>query len=274
MALLVGWVLLWVDRPEGPSIPLLALGCLAFTLVLALIATLQNRLQAHWRQRQIEALLLSGLSHDLRTPISAVRAAAQALDTPNLGPEQQRQLARAIVRESRRLQLRVDNLLETGQLGASRGAFESATVDLSGLLRALVAEIEPTISELGGTLEADIELDVMTQADPRMLRLLVHNLLDNAICYADGPPRIAVTLSRTDGEARLIIRDEGTGFRPRDASRLFKRFHSPNDRRSGVGLGLSLARAIARGHRGDVQLHSVGPGLGATATVRLPALER
>lgn len=274
VALLVGWVLLWVDRPGGPSIPLLTLGCVAFTLVLAVLATLLNRVHAHWRLRQMEALLLAGVSHDLRTPISAVRAAAQALDSDLLTAKQQRELVRAIVRESRRLGLRVDNLLETGRWDVERGAVQTEPMDLSSLLPAVLNEAEPTISDLGGSLEADLDQEAYVVGDPRLLRLLVDNLVDNAIHYSQGAPEISVSLRRENGLVVLRIQDSGIGFPKRAAPALFKRFHRGRSRRSGAGLGLALSRAIARGHGGEVALRSNGPGLGAIAELRLPEAGR
>lgn len=271
VALLVGWVLLWVHRPSGPSIPLLTLGCVAFTLVLALLATLQNRLRAHWRQRQLEALLLAGVSHDLRTPISAVRAAAQALGTERLDTEQKRRLIRAIVRETRRLALRVDNLLETGRLDADRAAFNTEVVDISELLRAMLCEAELAILDLGGTLHADVAEGMSVHGDPRMLRLLIDNLLDNAMLHTEDPPEIVVTGWLEDRRVMVRIEDRGLGFAAEDAPELFTRFRHGRNRRSGVGLGLALARGIARGHRGDVTLRSPGPGRGAQAEFSLPA---
>ena len=271
VALLVGWVLLWISRPEGPSIALLTLGCLAFTLVLALLATLQNRLQAQWRQRHLEALLLAGVSHDLRTPISAVRAAAQALGTTPLDPDQRRKLIGAIVRETRRLALRVDNLLETGRLDVERGAFHAELVDLTGLLRTVLSEAEHVVVDLGGNLQAEIDEGLRVEGDHRMLRLLIDNLVDNAILHTEGAPEISVNASLEQHAVVIRIRDRGVGFAEEAAPELFTRFHHGHSRRSGAGLGLALARAIARGHRGSVRLESPGPGQGAVAEVRLPA---
>jgi signal transduction histidine kinase len=271
LALLVGWVLLWVSPPESPSIPLLTLGCIAFAVVLAVLATLQLRLYAHWRQRQVEAILLAGVSHDLRTPISAARAAAQALDSDRLEPEEQRQLVRAIVHETRRLELRVDNLLETGRLDVEQRRLRFDRLDFSSLIDRLVEGARPTIDQVDGSLETRVESEIWVQGDHRMLSLVVNNLLDNAMIHSDAAPRITVTLSFENGDAVLRVLDHGVGFETELAPLLFQRFHGGRGRTSGAGLGLALSRAIARGHGGDVQLESKGPGRGALAELRLPA---
>ena len=101
--------------------------------VLALLATVQNRLSAYWRLRQAEADYLAGMSHNLRTPVSAIRAAAQALESQDLPPAQRQELLNAIISETRRLALRIDNVLETGRLDVERKAFQASKVDLTAL---------------------------------------------------------------------------------------------------------------------------------------------
>ena len=91
------------------NLAFLILGTVAFTAIAAVLLTLQNRLHAHWRLRAAEATFLTGISHSLRTPISGIRAAAQALASADLDEAQRARLIDAIVRETRRLGLRVDN---------------------------------------------------------------------------------------------------------------------------------------------------------------------
>jgi signal transduction histidine kinase len=270
VALLVGWVLLWVNRPGGPSMPLLVLGCLAFTLVLVMFGLFQQRLWAHWRLRQAEAAYLAGVSHNMRTPISAIRAAAQTLQGQNLKDTQREHLLHAIVHETRRLGLRVDNVLETGRLEVERQAFHEVPINLTELLKSKAGEVRGLIEIRHGTLETQLANSVWVTGDDHALRLLVDNLIDNALNYADGAPHLSLSLIDKLGFALIRIEDQGLGFNPRDSERLFRRFSRGETGRSGSGLGLSLALAIARGHGGEIHLHSDGPGEGAVAEVWLP----
>ena len=101
VALLVGWVLLWLRQPGTVSIVMLTLGSVAFAAVLTSLIVLWTRLRDQFRLRQAEAAFLTGVSHNLRTPISAIRVAAQALQAPGIGPENQERLTQAIVSETR-----------------------------------------------------------------------------------------------------------------------------------------------------------------------------
>ncbi len=269
-ALLVGWVLLWVNRPGGANIPLLTIGCVAFTLVIAVIVTLHNRLTAHWRLRQAEALFLTGVSHSLRTPIGAIRAAAQLLERGDLERERYDRLVRAIIQETRRLALRVDNVLETGRLEVERAAFGGEAVDVGALVQAVADELQPVIDNRDGTLQVSVDGHAPVLGDPRALRLMLDNLVDNGLNYADAEPHLTITMERRDDFVLVRISDRGLGFPGADAPNLFRRSFRGDTRQGGTGLGLPLARAIARGHGGELHLHSDGPKKGAVAEIWLP----
>ena len=273
VCLLVGWVLLWVRQEGQPNITILTLGCVGFALLLTMLFTVQNRLSAYWRMRQAEAAYLAGVSHNLRTPVSAIRAAAQTLQQTELTNEQRARFLDAIVRETRRLALRIDNALETGRLEVERQAFDHTAVALHALLVRCVTEGALLAEGRGGSVLLSSEDELWVRGEDRAIKLLFDNLIDNALKYSDGPPLITVTAELRDTFALVRVVDQGCGFDPRETTRLFRRFGRGETGRTGTGLGLSLAQAIARGHGGDVHLHSDGEGAGATAEVWLPLVQ-
>ena len=268
-ALLVGWILLWIYR-ENTNVALLVLGIVAFSFTLIILAVLQNRLIRHARLRQAEAVFLAGVSHNLRTPIAAIRAAAQALERADLDDEQRGRLRSAIVHQTRRMALRVDNVLETGRIEVERRPFETAPVDLTALVDERVIETRTLVHAKGGEIDAEITEDVVVRGDERALRLLVDNLLDNALKYADGPPLLRITVRREEAFAHLRLVDTGLGFEPALAEHLFERFKQGDHGRGGVGLGLPLSRAIARAHGGELRVSSSGRGTGVTCDLYVP----
>ena len=273
VSLLVGWVLLWVRQEGAPNLPLLVFGCAGFALLLAMLFTVQNRLSAYWRMSQAEAAYLAGVSHNLRTPVSAIRAAAQTLQQTQLEPDQRARFLEAIVRETRRLALRIDNALETGRLEVERQAFDKTVVPLHELLKRGVEETALVADARGGHAALQMDDCLWVRGDDRALKLLIDNLLDNALKYTNEAPLIDVRALRRDGFALVQVRDQGAGFDPRETARLFRRFGRGDVTRPGTGLGLTLAQAIARGHGGDLHLHSEGEGEGALAEVWLPIAE-
>lgn len=270
VALLFGWVLLWLNQAEGPNYTLLIIGCVVFALVLGLLATLQNRLAAHWRLRAAEAAFLAGFSHSFRTPISAIRAAAQALQGPGLTEDDRTRLLASIVRETRRLGLRVDNVLETSRLEVERKAFTKETVALDLLVTRLASEARPVVEGRGGSLSVSVEPGLEVTGDGRALRLMIENLLDNALKFSGDDPFLRVELRAEGDFALVVVSDEGCGFDPEERTFLLKRFRSGDGARAGSGIGLAIARAVARGHGGELHLDSDGPDEGATVEVWLP----
>jgi signal transduction histidine kinase len=111
---------------------------------------------------------------------------------------------------------------------------------------------------------------MMIVGDTRALRLLFENLIDNALRYAEGAPHIEVACTRSADHAVVRITDRGVGFSESEAALIFSGIRRGDTQRRGSGLGLRLSRSIARGHGGEVRLHSTGPHQGATAEVWLP----
>jgi signal transduction histidine kinase len=270
VALLVGWVLMWIRRIDGLSIAMLTLGSTAFALVLAGLFLLLNRLRAQARLRQAEAAFLTGMSHNLRTPISAIRAAAQALQAEGVDVEQRQRLAGAIVSETRRLGLRVANVLEAGRLEVEPLRFAPEALDLVALIERSLSGVQQLIEGRDGSLSFSHPDEVWVQGDHSALSLVIDNLIDNAVTYSDSSPHLEALLEVHDEMVWLGLRDRGIGFDPSTEELLFRRFSRADTGRAGTGLGLALARAIAKGHGGQVHLSSVGLGQGALAELWLP----
>jgi len=277
LALLVGWVLIWVEDPDGPSITWLTLGPIAFSIVFSLLIALFFSLRRSNRLRATEIAFLTGASHNLRTPLTAIRTGLQTLHalagTDHLSAADRERLWTAIQNEASRLELRIESLIEAARLDLEHRPYDRRPIDLVGLVRDVLDELHWAFAAQGGTIDPpDADAPLMVDGDERGLRLLFENLVDNALKYADGPARVAVTCTQSAEHAVVRIRDHGLGFAPNEAAALFDGRRGDTGRR-GSGLGLRLARAIARSHGGEVRLDSAGPRLGATAEVWLPLEE-
>ena len=270
VALLVGWILLWVYQPQRPNIALLTLGCIAFGLVLVLMATVQLRLRSYWQLRQSQAAYLMGMSHTLRTPVASIRAAAQALQNPRITEDQRNQLLHGIVLESRLLGLRIDNVLETGRLEVEKSALLNQPLDFSTLARRSLATPADIAASRGGLLETEVDDELTVRGDARTLRLVIDNILDNAIKYCDDAPSVSVSVRKQDDQVVFEVVDRGIGLAADELNKAFKRFWGGSRSQAGSGLGLWLARAIARGHGGEITLVNNHNGKGCTATFSLP----
>ncbi|MGY1836295.1 ATP-binding protein [Blastococcus sp. SYSU DS0510] len=214
---------------------------------------------------------LATLAHELRNPLAAVRAALDVLALDIAGNP----VLAVLDRQTAALTRMTDDLLD-----AARGMTGRLTVQRHHLdLRALVEQVVADVGSAHGGPARTIDLvlpDTAVPLDGDAVRLgqAVTNLIDNACKYTPADAAVSVRLSADDGNAELQVRDNGPGFDPTVAERLFEPFHrEPDPRRqapSGLGLGLAVVRGITQLHDGTVTAHSDGPGTGATFTMRLP----
>lgn len=272
-ALLVGWVLAWARTDEATNAVFLILGPIAFSGILVSLAGLFWSLRASQRLRVAETTFVTGASHNLRTPLSAIRAAAQTLSSLPVSETDRGLLLDAILQETTRLELRIDNLLETARIDLDQRPYEAGldAVDLGALLRDVLDDARWAFAARAGSsaLSAPDE-PLFVAGDARALRLLFENLVDNALKYSERAPRVTVEVTRDGRRGVVRVTDEGIGFDPATAGDLLVRPATGDVRRRGAGLGLRLARSIARGHGGGLRIASDGPGRGARAEVWLP----
>lgn len=276
VALLIGWVLAWATDEGGPNAVWLTLGPIAFSLVVALLAALFWSLRQSTRLRQAEKAFLTGASHNLRTPLSAMRAALQTLYTTGtrLSEDDRRLLFTALMNEALRLELRVDNLIETARLDLEPRPYDVGPFDLEALVKEVLDESFWAFQARGGsyTIAPSTE-PLVIEGDRKAVKLVLENLIDNALKYSQGPPTVDVTLARSAEHAVVRVRDQGIGFELKDGDTAFSGRRQGDTGYRGSGIGLRLSRTIARAHGGEVRLHSPGPARGATAELWLPMTE-
>lgn len=271
IALLIGWVLMWASDDGGPNAVWLTLGPIAFSFVVALLAALFWSLRHSTRLRQAEIAFLTGASHNLRTPVSAIRAALQTLTTTGtrLAEDDRNLLFTAVLNETNRLELRIDNLIETARLDLEPKPYDVGPFDLSTLVSEVLDEARWAFFARGGSfiIKAPDE-PLVIDGDRRALKLVLENLIDNALKYTDTHPSVEVSVSRSAEHAVVRVKDQGVGFD--HAEEVFSGRRQGDTGFRGSGIGLRLSRTIARAHGGEVRLHSPGKRLGATAEVWLP----
>jgi two-component system sensor histidine kinase KdpD len=235
----------------------------------------------------VKTALLRAVSHDLRSPLTAISAAAEAIALPGVSPREREELAGAILGETRRLSRLVDNLLDLSKLEAGAAeprrewlsvgeVIERALEDLTPLLTP-AAEPGSEVEEFHLSIDRDLPL---VQADPTQLERAFVNVLENARRHSGGHPvsvRARAVRTMTGEGDRLIVRvvDRGPGIPPAQLERVFEPFYRAGTSRGGrrgSGLGLAIARGFLAANGGRLHVESL-PGQGATFVFELP-LER
>jgi two-component system phosphate regulon sensor histidine kinase PhoR len=231
--------------------------------------------------RRLESLrrdFVANASHELRTPIAAVRSATEtlrngAIDDPNASLR----FLDIIERNSQRLQSLVEDMLELSKLEAKEFKLKRDDVDLDRVVPLVVSLFRERAEKKGVRLNAELGEALHVEADARAIEHVLSNLVDNAVKYCPTGSSIRVTARESDGRVDLVVADTGPGIAPEHLARVFERFYRVDAGRSrelgGTGLGLSIVKHMVEAMRGKVAVAST-VGRGSTFTVSLAAAVR
>lgn len=227
-------------------------------------------------QRRVEELrrnFVVNASHELKTPATAISALSGALEVAiRTGSERTPQLVARLGEESDRLVRMVHDLLDLRRL-EEPGVLEAGPVDLAALVHQAAADLSAEARDRRVSVVLDVPDRAMVAGIAEDLRLVVENLLANAVQYTDEGGRVEVRLGRDDGAYVLGVSDSGIGIPQADLPRIFERFYRVDVARSrergGTGLGLSIVRHALERHGGSVRVESL-LGEGSTFTARIP----
>ena len=201
-------------------------------------------------------------SHELKTPLAVARAGLGDLfSDPELAPHHQQRVAEALEHVGRLTDI-TESLLLLSRADAGRLGLAGGCTDAAATVRELVVDFSPLAEERDVKLEAEVCATAPAHAAPWALRMVVMNLLDNAIKYNAEAGRISVVLEAVGGSVMLRVGNTGAGIAPEDAAHVFDRFFRSAHTAEipGSGLGLSLARELARAMGGELALTASRPG--------------
>ncbi len=229
---------------------------------------------------RIEALVrelgdtTNNIAHDLRSPITRIRGLAETTLASNPSNEELHSMGAETIRECDRLVEMVNTMLEIAQIDSGLTAIGDSRVDMVELVKQAVDLFGPVAEDKHQALEfthSGPHLEV--QGSLANLQRMVANLLDNAIKFTPTHGHIRVSLTSPDNHVILQVQDNGIGIEAEKLPHIFERFYRGDASRStaGNGLGLSLAQATARAHKGNIDVKST-PRQGSTFTVTLPLL--
>lgn len=211
------------------------------------------------------------IAHDLRSPLTRIRGVAEVTLTTGRSPKEYEAMAASVIEECDRLLDMINTMLMISKTEAGVDQLSREKIDLAGLVREACELFEPNAEDQRVTLDCDVPGPSQILGDTRMIQRMFSNLLDNAIKYTPSGGSVTVSMADKDDQVMISFKDTGCGISPNDLPRVFERFYRCDQSRSqtGIGLGLSLARAIAKAHGGEITATSV-PNQGSTFTATLP----
>lgn len=282
-AVLPGWEVagFLAEGPTGMSNG--ALFTLSAVLAGGLVAAILvggTMLMREARRSEQEAVqktsFVANVSHEFKTPLTTIRLYSELLEQGRVPDQEKRaDYLRTIGRETQRLSRLVNNVLDFSRLEQGRKRFDRVNLDLAEELSQLLTVHAPRVVEAGLVLNRELPVEpLIVRTDRDALGQILINLLDNACKYALGGGEITVSLaSRSEGGAEVRVADRGPGVPEEHSGRIFEKFHRVDDtlttEKGGAGLGLSIARQLARGLGGDLR-YAQRSGGGAEFVLTLP----
>jgi signal transduction histidine kinase len=266
------------------------IGGLIITFLLFTVVRLQTRGRAEAeataeRLRRSEAELqranqakddfLATLSHELRTPMTAIIGWARLLGEGDLDEDTAATAIDAIQKSSRAQAQLIDDLLDVSRITAGKMLLEPRPIELAPIVAAAIDSVMPAAEAKGVRIERALAPEpLVVNGDAHRIQQVLWNLLSNAVKFTPRDGVVRVTLRAEDGQAVVEVADTGRGIEPAFLPHVFERFRQADSSMTraytGLGLGLAIVRHLVEMHGGKVEAHSEGEGRGATFRVRLP----
>jgi len=227
------------------------------------------------RMAEMRSQFVSSVSHELKTPLTAIRMFAETL---RLGRSKdlktQAEYLDTIVSKSQRLTRLLNNVLDFSKIEQGKRIYRLEPTSLSEIIQASARAMKYPLSQKGFELNVYAEEGLPeVRVDKDALEQAILNLLNNAMKYSGESHEIDLRLQRKDDQALIQVADRGVGIDPREQKRIFEKFYRvpmpENERTVGTGLGLTLVSHIAKAHGGNIEVESA-PGKGSTFSIYLP----
>jgi two-component system sensor histidine kinase KdpD len=245
---------------------------IAIGLAQAQAQQVASRAEAVRRSEELKSVMIDALAHELKTPLTAIEAAADMLQAGRVSQEQRDDLIDVVQQEAQRLRRLMGEAIHLARIEAKRLKLERQAIKVDSLIQRALDSLGQRAGSHPIRLETAGAMPLVF-ADPELIADLIKQLLDNALKYSPPGRPISVSAEELNGLVSIAVRDEGQGLTELEQSRIFEKFYRARRDHAGVqgtGMGLAIAREIAEAHGGAVRVESQ-LGQGSLFTVTLPA---
>lgn len=258
------------------SFKVLAVSVLLIIILITLFYYSLSTIYKQKRLSQIKNDFINNMTHELKTPISTISLACEALDDQSLQIErsQQKMYVGMINDENKRLSLLVDNVLKSAIWDSSNLKLNKEPLDIHTLIEKVAKSFKIQVKKKNGKIHLDLNATTSTfDFDTVHMSNVIYNLLDNANKYSKDTPNILLQTKNTEGELIVSVKDNGIGIPKEHQNKIFDKFYRISTGNvhdvKGFGLGLSYVKRIIDNHHGKIWLESV-VGSGTTISFSIP----
>jgi len=229
----------------------IVLGCSLFIGIYIINRSAQREIQNATQQNNF----LLSVSHELKSPIAAIKLALQTLKRDGLSIDKKDQFVSSAINDTNRLEKMVQNVLLTANMETSTFELLWSEFSYTELLHKLSSQLKEKVLFIG------LHYDINGYGDPTYLKQAISNLIDNALKYGDQNKQPQVDVMQESGQIKISVKSAGLPIKKSDQSRIFEKFYRAKDRnvrsKEGTGLGLYLASEIVKAHHGTIKVFSV-----------------
>ena len=214
------------------------------------------------------------VTHEMRTPLSAIQGSSELMNRYKLSEEKQKQLSQQIHAESKRLASMIQTFLDVERLSAGQMDLKREPFEIAKIVTTCVDRVRPLAERKSIQLHLHECVQATVTGDRELMEYAVYNLLTNAVKYSPAETKVDVTASIEDGQLSVAVRDEGIGMSAEELKKIGQRFYrtkrAEQSGEVGTGIGLSIVQQIITHHGGRLQVTS-SPGHGSCFTMLVPA---
>ncbi len=245
--------------------------------LLVVIATLffvsLRTINAQRRLDQMKTEFINNMTHEIKTPISTIALACEMLQESDIGDKT---FIGIIDDENKRMRVLVETILQSAKMSNKNFAIKPKELDINETVGTVLQSFALSVGNRGGSIETHLDADPsLIEADELHITNMIYNLVDNAIKYSVGEPRIVVSTVREGNNVKISVQDHGIGIAKENQKRVFEKFYRVSTGNvhnvKGFGIGLNYVAQVVRLHHGHISLDSE-LGRGSTFTVTLPVV--
>lgn len=279
ITLLVFWLLIVVREFElGPEVStntwLIVLGSVSFAFIMVVLVLFSVFLVAETREVQRQDRFIDSVTHELKSPLAAIRLGLETLSREGLEPPQRERLREMMLADVDRLHAFIDSILEASRLAHERGGHDLQDHDVEALLRDVIGRLVHRHRVDPASVTLDSPPGLVLRTDRPAFETILGNLIDNALKYSDAPARIVIRATEAaNDQIAFEVEDAGIGIPQAELKNVILRFYRVQGdqvrRRRGTGLGLYVVHALVAELGGRMRIESDGPGHGTRVRVWL-----